>query len=102
MPSLLQSQRPAAIRCSAPWDGKILIHTEVWLVQHCAGAAAPSLRNQDSAYDQGALCASLIMLMSWFVMANTSTFSFKSINIPEQSFWKEALVGAVMIHASVK
>lgn len=64
------------------------------------------MMSQGSAYDKGILYISVNMLMKWFVIGKHfnchSTFSFKSINISEQSFWKETLVWAVMIHASVK
>lgn len=81
VPFLLQCQRQQQwMFCSLGWKNPDT---------HRGGACtAPSVRNQDSAYDQGPLSVSLIILMNWFVMPNTSVFSFKSINIPEQSFWK--------------
>jgi len=64
------------------------------------------MMNHVLAYNKGILYTSMNMLMNWFVIGKHfdchSTFSFKSVNISEQSFWKEALVWAVMIHATVK
>lgn len=111
VPPLRVSKASNNKRCSAlllPWDVQNpYSHWGVARTPLCLySATLLSMMNQVSAYNKGILYMCVNMLMNWFVIGKHfnchSTFAFKPINISEQSFWKETLAWAVMIHASVK
>lgn len=91
-----------------PWDVQNpYSHWAVACTPQCwYSAAVPSVMDCVLACGRGILYISVSTLMNLFVIGKhfncQNTFSFKSINISEQSFWKETLLWAVMIHASVK